>query len=229
MYPRSLTWTKLKEYIDSDIGPLIIPIGSLEGHGAHLPIDTDALIASFIADELAKRNNWISLPPIIYTIAVPVRPGNVYIKPEVFGAYLLSIIKHFVEFGQRKFILVLGHGGPDIKNTVIKVCTTLCEGHNKASIATFHVAYILNKLGLVNTSKDKHAGMWETSIVMAIDNSLVGNLNVYRDVDPRKYGVVGNPLKASPEIGSKFVEAVINYIENLVKSFRFSGCHYDWL
>ncbi len=65
MYPRNLTWTRLKEYIDGDKGPLIIPIGLLEGHGAHLPIDTDALIASFLADELAKRNSWVSLPPII--------------------------------------------------------------------------------------------------------------------------------------------------------------------
>ncbi len=41
-------------------------------HGAHLPIDTDTLIASFIADKLTERNNWILLPPITYTIAVPV-------------------------------------------------------------------------------------------------------------------------------------------------------------
>lgn len=228
MYPRNLTWIELKEYIDNDRGPLVIPIGLLEGHGAHLPIDTDAIIASFVADELARRNEWISLPPIIYTIAIPVRPGNVYIEPEVFGAYLLSIIKHFVEFGQRKFILVLGHGGPDIKNTIIRICDGLCKEH-KVSIAAFHIAYILNKLNLVDTSKDRHAGMWETSIVMAIDNNLVDNPSIYKETDPRRYGVVGNPLKASPEIGYRYIEAVINYIESFVKSSRFRGCYYDWL
>ncbi len=228
MHPRDLTWVMLKEYIDDDRGPLVLPIGSLEGHGAHLPIDTDALIASFVADELARRNSWISLPPIIYTITVPVRPGNVYIRPEVFGAYLFSIIKHFVEFKQKKFILILGHGGPDIKNTIIKVCDSLCKEH-KVSIAAFHIAYILNKLGLVNTSKDKHAGKWETSLVMAIDNNLVSDLSIYREVDPRKYGVVGNPLQASPEIGCRYIETIINYIENFTKSSRFRGCYYDWL
>ena len=228
MHPRDLTWIRLKEYIDNDRGPLVIPIGSLEGHGAHLPIDTDALIAGFIADELARRNDRISLPPIIYTIAVPVRPGNVYIEPEVFGAYLLSIIKHFVEFGQKKFILVLGHGGPDIKNTIIRVCDSLCKEH-KVSIAAFHIAYILNKLGLVDTSRDKHAGMWETSMVMAIDNNLVGDLSIYKGVDPRKYGVIGNPLQASSETGYRYIRAVINYIENYIKSPQFRGCYYDWL
>jgi len=228
MYPRSLTWIELKEYIDNDRGPLIIPIGSLEGHGAHLPIDTDAIIASFVADELARRNNWISLPPIIYTIAVPVRPGNVYIEPEVFGAYLSSIIKHFIEFGQRRFVIVLGHGGPDIKNTIIKVCDDLCREYG-ATIAVFHIAHVLNKLGLVDTSKDKHAGVWETSIVMAIDASLVGNLSIYKETNPKKYGVVGDPLQASSETGYRYIEAVINYMENFIKSPKFKECYYDWL
>jgi len=228
MYPRSLTWIELKEYIDNDRGPLVIPIGSLEGHGAHLPIDTDAIIASFVADELARRNEWISLPPIIYTIAVPVRPGNVYIEPEVFGAYLSSIIKHFIKFGQRRFVIVLGHGGPDIKNTIVRICDDLCREHG-ATIAVFHIAYILNKLGLVDTSKDKHAGMWETSIVMAIDSDLVGDLGIYKETDPRKFGVVGNPLEASPETGHKYIEAVINYVGDFIKSSRFRGCYYDWL
>ncbi len=71
MYPRSLTWIELKEYIESGRGPLVLPIGSVESHGAHLPIDTDTLIACFIADKLAQRNGWISLPPITYTIAAP--------------------------------------------------------------------------------------------------------------------------------------------------------------
>ncbi len=78
MYLRNLSWVKLKEYIDEGRNPLVIPIGSVEGHGAHLPINTDALIAEFVADRLAERNGWISLPPITYTIAVLVRPGNVY-------------------------------------------------------------------------------------------------------------------------------------------------------
>ena len=71
--------------------------------------------------------------------------------------------------------------------------------------------------------------MWETSIVMAIDASLVSNLSIYKEVDPRRYGVVGNPLEASSETGYKYIEAVINYVEDFVKSSRFRGCYYDSL
>ena len=97
----------LKEFIDED---------EAEAITLALEINADILlIDDRDARGLARRNNWIQLSPVIYTIAVPVRPGNVYIEPEVFGAYLSSIIKHFIEFGQRKFVIVLGHGGSDIK------------------------------------------------------------------------------------------------------------------
>ncbi len=57
MYPRSLTWIEFKEYIEDGRGSLILPIGSVESYDAHLPIDTDTLIASSVADKLAQRNN----------------------------------------------------------------------------------------------------------------------------------------------------------------------------
>ena len=71
--------------------------------------------------------------------------------------------------------------------------------------------------------------MWETSIVMAIDASLVGNLSIYKETNPRKYGVVGDPLQASSETGYRYVEVIINYMENFIKSPKFKGCYYDWL
>jgi len=228
VFPRSLTWIELREYIDSGRGPIVIPIGSLEGHGAHLPIDTDALIASFVADELAKRNGWVSLPPIVYTIAVPVRPGNVYVEPRVFRAYLSSILSHFVKFGQKSFIVILGHGGPEIKSAVADVCSDLCR-EREVDIAAFHIANILSRLGLVDTSRDRHAGGWETSIVLAIDPSLVKDVSVYSRGDFRRYGVVGDPTRASTEAGRRYVASVIEYMERVVKGAGVKGCYLDWI
>ena len=57
MYPRNLSWVKLKEYIDESRGLLVISIRSIEGRSAHLPISTNALIAEFIANRFAKRND----------------------------------------------------------------------------------------------------------------------------------------------------------------------------
>ncbi len=228
MYPPDLTWIELREYIEQARGPLILPIGSVESHGAHLPINTDTMIASFVADTLARRNGWISLPPITYTIAVPVRPGNVYVPPTVFRNYLRSILEHFISFGQRFFVIVMGHGGPDMKSSVRDVCSSLCTEHG-VSIAVFHVSRVLEELRVVDTSRDRHAGMWETSIVMAIDPSLVKSLDVYRgQEDLRVFGVAGNPLEASPSIGKEMIEAIVKHIESTVRKLH-KACFFNWI
>lgn len=228
MHPQSLSWVELKEYMERKREPLVLPIGSVEGHGLHLPINTDTLIAEFIADKLAERNNWISLPPITYTIAVPVRPGNVHIPVKVFREYLKSILEHFISFSQKKFIIVMGHGGPEMKNSIIEACDYLCKKYDTL-IAIFHASQILRKLGLINTSIDKHAGMWETSIIMAIDDNLVKNLDFYKKHNNfYKYGVIGDPLKASPNKGLKFAEAIINYIESIFRRLMYHNiCYYE--
>ncbi len=157
MYPQNLSWIELREYIEKGCGPLVLPIGSVEGHGAHLPIDTDTIIASFIADRLAERNGWVSLPPITYTVAVPARPGNVFVPPRIFRDYLRSILEHFASFGQRTFVVALGHGGPGMKKAIIEACDPLCRERG-VSIAVFYVSRILEELELVSTFIDRHAG-----------------------------------------------------------------------
>ena len=48
---------------------VITPVGSLEQHGAHLPITTDSDIVTEIASRLAKKDNFIALPTISYGIS----------------------------------------------------------------------------------------------------------------------------------------------------------------
>ncbi len=227
LYPRTLTWVELRNYVKHCKGPLVIPIGSVESHGAHLPIDTDTLIASFVADELAKRNGWVSLPPITYSIAIPVRVANVRVEPKVFSRYLESVLKHFLSFGQKEFIVILGHGGHEMKKAIEEACSSVCsEG---ASIAVFHVSKALKDLGLVNTEIDRHAGWWETSLVMALDPNLVKDLRVYEGVeDLRALGVYGNPFEASREKGFELINELVNYISKFVYERKLSGCFFNW-
>lgn len=210
-------------------GPLLLPIGSVESHGAHLPINTDVLIAEYIADEVAKRNSWISLPPIAYTISVPVRPSNVYVPPNVFKEYLRAIMEHFISYGQKYFVIILGHGGPEIKLSIDEVCNKLTKEH-QVSIKAFHIAKVISELGIADTSKDKHAGCWETSMVLAINKELVKNIELYKSKeDLRKYGVSGDPLRASADNGAKIVSKVIEYIEKEIKKPAHYGEYYmNW-
>ena len=115
-----------------------------------------------------------------------------------------------------------------MKNSIVEACDYFCREHD-VTITVFHVSRILNDLGLVDTSTDKHAGMWETSIIIAINEDLVRNLDLYKSREPRKYGVAGDPLKASRDKGLKYINAVINYIEDFLKRITGIECYYNWL
>lgn len=157
----------------------------------------------------------------------PRRSRNVHIPPEVFREYQRAIPEHFIPFGQRMFIIVMGHEVPDMKSSVVDSCNYLCREHS-ALIAVYTYRKSLRDLHLVDTSIDKHTDMCETSIVMAIDNNLVKNIDLYRKCrELRKYGVAGESLKALPNQGLKFVEAVVSYIENFVRNPTYSKRYYN--
>lgn len=207
---------------------MILPIGSVEGHGAHLPILTDTLIASLVSEELAERNGWISLPPVTYTIAVPARIGNVGISNETFGSYLREIIEHFIEFGQKRFILILGHGGPDMKETIREEGTKLCE-NREISIFAFHVMRVLEDLKLVDQREDRHAGEWETSVMLSAYGELVGDVGIYRNSeDIKKYSVYGDPRKASKARGNDYLDKLLDRLEDQTKGMERSGFSCNW-
>jgi creatinine amidohydrolase len=222
-----LTWPALEEYSKGN-DPLILPIGSVEGHGAHLPISTDFLLASHVSDVLAERNGWISLPPVTYTIAVPARIGNVDISQESFRDYLREILEHFIGFGQKKFILILGHGGPDMKNSIEKACKRLCRNED-VSILAFHTLRVLEDLKLVDQSEDRHAGGWETSLMLKAHSDLVGDVGVYKDSDDLgRYATFGDPRKSNTDMGENYMKAVLERIEEVILESKLGGFVGNW-
>ncbi len=207
---------------------MLLPIGSVEGHGAHLPVSTDYLIASHVSDELAARNGWVSLPPVTYSIAVPSRIGNVGISQDAFGGYLVEVIQHFVDFGQRRLILILGHGGPDMKGSISATCEALCRDH-PITIQVFHILRVLEDLGLVDQGTDRHAGEWETSLMLHIQCEIVGEVDVYEGPeDNERLGVFGNPKTASKSKGRQHLDRLIGHIEDAIRTMPPSGFYSNW-
>ena len=66
----------VKDQLDPNLRKLIkkkriavIPIGSIEQHGPHLPVSTDSDIATEIASRIAKKNNFLLMPTIVYGVS----------------------------------------------------------------------------------------------------------------------------------------------------------------
>jgi creatinine amidohydrolase len=109
----ALTWPEINEAVEMGKIP-IIPTGSVEQHGPHLPLKVDHLCATAVATEAARLRPEISLvlPPVYFGYVHHVMdfPGSLNIHFEHFIQYVLDITKSLAYHGFKKIILVNGHG-----------------------------------------------------------------------------------------------------------------------
>ncbi|HKU50340.1 MAG TPA: creatininase family protein, partial [Nitrososphaera sp.] len=90
----------------------IIPIGSLEQHGAHLPVSTDSLISEYIARMLAERTKSFVLPVMTFGVSFEHRPMfNVSVKHGSLTNLLSDACESLAENGIGQIILLNGHHG----------------------------------------------------------------------------------------------------------------------
>ncbi len=108
-----LTWPEVNEAVAMR-KVVVLPVGSLEQHGHHLPQDTDAKLASSVSYEAGRRSpeEILVLPPVSYgyTHHVMDFPGTVNIEPETFVRFLLDITRSVAYHGFKRIIIVNGHG-----------------------------------------------------------------------------------------------------------------------
>ena len=108
-----LTWPEVNEAIEMGKIP-IIPTGSVEQHGHHLPLKVDHLCANAVATEAARLRPEVSLvlPPVSYGYVHHVMdfPGTLNIHFEHFIQYVLDICKSLAYHGFKKMVIVNGHG-----------------------------------------------------------------------------------------------------------------------
>lgn len=109
-----LTWPEVNEAVEAR-KVIILPIGSTEQHGKHLPIDTDNLIAESIAVETGRRvPEKILVAPTIpygYNIHAIDFPGTMHVSYEHLINYCVDVCKSFVYHGFKRIIILNGHGG----------------------------------------------------------------------------------------------------------------------
>ena len=110
----NMTWYEFNERKDKDV--VILPVGSVEQHGPHLPLFTDTIISEGFANLLGDKVNGIVMPSINYGYKSqpasgggPLFPGTIDLN----GATLINLVKDIIEElirdGVRKIALVNSH------------------------------------------------------------------------------------------------------------------------
>lgn len=206
-----LVWTDL----DGRRPILVVPVGSLEQHGPHLPLDTDTRIAEAVAEGAVARLDDCVLGPTIPVGASGEHgdfDGTLSIGTEALAAMLIELVRSADAFAGT--VLVNGHGGN---------LDALRRMHDLSTAEGRRVLVWSPSM----PGADAHAGRTETSLLLAIDAScvrtdvmapgvtaplveLVDRLrrDGVRAVSPT--GVLGDPTGATAEEGMRLLTLMID-------------------
>ncbi|NMA12992.1 MAG: creatininase family protein, partial [Chloroflexi bacterium] len=107
-----LSWVEVKDYFENN-NMILLPIGSIECHGKHMPLGTDYLIPQKIIALLEPLTDILITPVIPYgcTESLSRFPGTISLGQDVLLSLLNRVIAEFVRHGARKVIVLNGHSG----------------------------------------------------------------------------------------------------------------------
>ncbi|MBS7618465.1 creatininase family protein, partial [Candidatus Bathyarchaeota archaeon] len=108
-----LTADDLAELSRRNDSVVVVPIGSLEKHGPHLPLGTDGLTIYKIALNASEIEPCIILPPLFYSYVADMRqfPGAINIREDLLLNFLENVCEEVSRNGFKKILIVNGHGG----------------------------------------------------------------------------------------------------------------------
>ena len=109
-----MTWPEARQAARDGGRVVLLPVGAIEQHGPHLPVDVDNRIVTWLCDEAARRRPDLimSVPPIHYGFNEHNMgfPGTVTVEVEHFVNYVYDVCRSFVRQGHTRIVLINGHG-----------------------------------------------------------------------------------------------------------------------
>jgi len=223
---------EFRKLIKSKNPTIIIPVGSLEQHGAHLPITTDSDIVTEIASRLAKKCDFIVFPTISYGVSKEHDPlVNISLESSTLWNIIGDIDRSVVKNKLKSVIILNGHHGNAISLKLAERKTILRRTLVRMRKIRFYSYWHFMK------REFDHAGFVETSIMLAISDKVkmkkakkglitkdmsekeiqrINKLSTQSGGFPQvaKNGVWGDPTKATKKDGEKFLAEIVR---NLAK------------
>ncbi len=205
---------------------VVVPVGALEQHGPHLPLDTDARIATAVARRAAAGDPALLLaPPLAYGASGEHEgfPGTLSIGHAALRAVLVELGRSAGVWASR-LVFVNGHGGnlPTVPEAVAQL------RHESRDVAWF---------GCAVPRGDAHAGRTETSLLLALDPDVVrseraevGNVEPLVTLLPvltrggvaaaSPNGVLGDPRGATADEGEELLAHMVGELRDRLARWR---------
>lgn len=235
---QKLNWQTIQNLVPSKIDTIILPVGTVEGHGSAC-IGTDNYIPETIAAGIAERINALIAPTVNYGITKSLYRynGGSTIKPETFQLYIRDILDSLADTGFKNVVLMNGHGG---NNAALKPVAYEFHKETKVNIVVVHWWELCGEMTHEFFGHHGgHAGTDETAMVQAIDEKLAdqkmydeelayyyrpgadvypipGSILLYKDGE----GYPNFNLEQAREYRLKVIEMVGDFVEMVIGKWK---------
>jgi creatinine amidohydrolase len=241
-----MTWPDVEEVSRACV--VLIPTGSLEQHGPHLPLFTDSILAGAVAAAVEKKlDGKVLLTPTLWLGASGHHlkfPGTLSNSFESYIGAIESVVESLIPHGFTKFYVVNGHGGNSEPNGV--VMRKLKARHPELTFGhSGYFAFVAEEVAKLlegPTKEMRHACEAEASLMLHLRPELVRKEKLRDDglkPEPSLRGVVhhfdeiteqgslGHATFATSEKGKRIfdlaVEAVAREIEGIADGYVLKG------
>jgi creatinine amidohydrolase len=241
MHVADRTWPELAEY-DGTLA--LVPMGSTEQHGPHLPTGTDHIIARELARAAADRTGYLCTPVVSIAASAHHRqfPGTLWVDAPVFRDYVESLTRNLAYHGIDRVVYVNAHGG-NVQH-LREVGRRLREDETAYAIEWMWDESIPDLVDDLFEYNGPHGGPKETAMIQHLEPELVredrladardggvrdmaafaesdsfvhGARTFYDTVDNSANGVFGDQTDATGEKGAELFAAATDQLVSLAE------------
>ena len=201
----------------------VIPVGSIEQHGPHLPVSTDSDIVTEITKKISEKNGYFLLPTLNYGVSFEHAPFfNLSIRESTLRTVLTDLCSSLLANNIKTIFIINGHHGnlKSIKNLDVKLKKILKSKQKIFPLSYWHFM----------EREFDHAGFIETSLMLAISKNVkmrlakkglitdgmtkqeiakIGKLANQSFPKATKNGIWGDPRKATKKEGHMILDEII--------------------
>jgi len=232
-----MTWPEIDAALQHGFDTIIVPSGSVEQHGPHLPLLTDCLIGERVAELAALKLGHTLVAPVIrpgLSYHHMMFPGSLTVSPDTFRALYEETCLCLARHGFRTMILTSGHGGnfAFLDGIGFYLADSLrAQGYpvrvlpqvNTAGYVQVQQRLVVEQFGVPLEEAQWHADVLETACMLAIRPDLVrmeraarGWIGGGAGIDLyaaslrvlTPNGIVGDARRATAEMGTALLEAL---------------------
>ncbi|MES2177196.1 MAG: creatininase family protein [Gemmatimonadota bacterium] len=175
--PETTTPRRIKEMRPDEIRAtlerdtrLIVPVGTCEQHGRHLPLGADTLIVEHLADDLSAEFGVLRAPTIEYGVNVDTErgfAGNASVRKKTLHRMLNDLLDTWESTGVREFILLTAHEHDPHQEALSTVITT------KARVRVVDIFAVNTRAFLEGQTEPMHGDEVDTSLMLFLAPHLV--------------------------------------------------------